>query len=231
MKRKKVELLMAVLIILIAMLFSSVGVELVSSKKVKSAKEAKAVIVIDSGHGGIDSGKVSVLGDYEKDVNLAIACKLKKILEKSGYSVVMTRDSDEGLYSEESSNKKAEDMRKRCEIIDNSNARLAVSIHQNSYHEEGVKGAQVFYYEMSEDGEKLANFIQNRLIEKLDKTNTRKAKSNESYYLLRKTATPTVIVECGFLSNYEEASKLIEESYQKKIAKAVFEGIEDYLEN
>lgn len=228
LRRKKIELLMAVLIILVAILFSSVGVQIVDGKKVKNKKQT---IVIDSGHGGIDSGKVSVLGDYEKDINLAIAKKLSSKLKKAGYNVVMTRTDDKGLYSDSSANKKTEDMRNRCNIIDSSGAVLAVSIHQNSYHQEGVKGAQVFFYKQSEQGEELAKCIQESLAEGLDKTNKRQAKSNDSYYLLRKTQTPTVIVECGFLSNYEEAGKLVGEDYQKQVAKAIFNGIENYLKH
>ena len=143
----------------------------------------------------------------------------------------MTRTEDKGLYSDSSTNKKTEDMRNRCNIIDTSGAVLAVSIHQNSYHQEGVKGAQVFFYKQSDEGEVLAKCIQESLAEGLDKTNKRQAKSNDSYYLLRKTKTPTVIVECGFLSNYEEAGKLVGEDYQKQVAKAIFNGIENYLKH
>ena len=185
----------------------------------------------DSGHGGVDSGKVSVLGDYEKDINLSIAKKLSKKLQKAGYKVIMTRVDDKGLYSDSGSNKKVEDMRNRCSIIDSSGAVLAVSIHQNSYHQEGVKGAQVFFHKQSQEGEVLAKCIQETMILELDKTNKRQAKSNDSYYLLRKTKTPTVIVECGFLSNYEEAGKLISEDYQNQVAKAIFKGIEKYLKD
>lgn len=225
LKRKKIELLMAVTIILIAILFSNVGVQIVDGKKVENKKQT---IVIDSGHGGIDPGKVSVYGDYEKDINLSVAKKLCDLLKKEGYNVVMTRKTDKGLYSDTTSNKKAEDMRNRCAIIDESEAVLAVSIHQNSYHVESVKGAQVFYYSDSEDGKRLAECIQSSLL-KLDKTNKRQAKSNDSYYLLRKSKTPIVIVECAFLSNYEEAGKIMGDEYQKKMAQAVFDGISNYL--
>lgn len=219
---------MSVLIILIAILFSSIGVSLVDSRKVKQSKK---IIVIDSGHGGVDSGKVSVLGDYEKDINLDIARKLKDMLIASGYEVIMTRSDDEGLYNVGSSNKKSDDMKKRCSIINNSGAVLAVSIHQNSYNSESVKGAQVFYYGKSDKGRILAEEIQNVMKKQLDKDNKRSAKSNNSYYLLKKTEIPLVIVECGFLSNYEEAAKLSEDEYQKKVAKAIYTGIQQYLEN
>lgn len=219
---------MSVIIILIAIFFSSFGVALVDSRKVKKNKK---IIVLDSGHGGVDSGKVSVLGEYEKDINLAIAVKLRDMLIAGGYEVVMTRNDDEGLYSEGSSNKKTEDLKKRCEIIDSSGAVFAISIHQNSYHEGNVKGAQVFYYKASEEGKLLAQTIQDAMKEKLDKTNKRQAKSNGDYYLLKNTKVPTIIVECGFLSNYEEAKKLSDDSYQKKVAQAIYIGIEQYLEN
>ena len=229
MKRKKFELFMAVIIILFALFFSNMGVQLVSSQKVKEKKNQ--TIVIDSGHGGMDGGKISVLGDYEKDINLSIAKKLQALLKKAGYKVIMTREDDQGLYSETSANKKAEDMKARCSIIDTTGVTLAVSIHQNSYHQESVNGAQVFYYESSDQGKKLAETIQTALVDGLDKSNTRKAKSNTTYYLLRKTSTPIVIVECGFLSNYDEAKKLVSDTYQEKVAKAIFQGIETYLEN
>ena len=125
--------------------------------------EAKTV-AIDSGHGGIDPGKISADGILEKDVNLAIASKLKILLEQSGITVIMTRADDNGLYQESDSNKKAADMKKRCSIINGSKADIAVSIHQNSYVGEASKGAQVFYYKQSEEGKKLAGIIQKNMI-------------------------------------------------------------------
>lgn len=146
-------------------------------------------------------------------------------MEKEKIKVVMTRTDDGGLYQQNSSNKKVEDMRKRCEIISKAKPVFTVSIHQNSYPQESVKGAQVFYYGQSQQGEKLAKTLQKVLIEQLDPQNHRQAKANESYFMLKKTESPTVIVECGFLSNYEEAQLLVTEEYQQKIAQAVAAGI------
>lgn len=188
-------------------------------------------IVIDAGHGGNDPGKVGVHGEKEKELNLQIAKKLKKKLEKKGFQVIMTRDSDNGLYSRTAKNQKVEDMKKRCEIIDNASPLFTISIHQNSYPEEYVKGAQVFYYGQSASGKELAEVLQKSLIENLDKENHRSAKANESYYLLKKTKSPTVIVECGFLSNKEEASLLSDAEYQKKIVNAISKGISKYLKD
>lgn len=188
------------------------------------------VIVIDAGHGGRDGGKVSVDNvTYEKDINLAIAYKLKTYMEAEGITVIMTRETDDGLYLESDSNKKAADLRRRIEIIDRAAPRLVVSIHQNSYHESYVCGAQTFYYTTSEEGRRLAETIQAQLRLSLDPDNDRQAKANNSYYLLKKTAAPIVIVECGFLSNPEEAALLATEDYQDRVAFQIHLGIMQYL--
>ena len=165
----------------------------------------------------------------EKDINLNIAHKLKVLLESQGYEVVMTRSTGEGLYQPGTRNMKVEDMQKRCGIITEAMPIFTVSIHQNSYPQEYVKGAQVFYFGQSKEGEELAKKIQNSLVAHLDPENHRVEKANESYYLLKKTPTPTVIVECGFLSNREEAELLKTEDYQDKVAWAVMMGILQYL--
>ena len=141
----------------------------------------------------------------------------------------MTRESDEGLYNSNSRNKKVDDMKKRCKIIDEAKPVFTISIHQNSYPEEYVKGAQVFYYGQSQEGKELAEILQESMVQQLDKENHRTAKANESYYLLKKTESPTVIVECGFLSNSEEAKLLADKDYQKKVAEAIHTGIKKYL--
>lgn len=193
--------------------------------------EEKIRIVIDCGHGGADPGKVGINNALEKDINLAIGLKLKKLLEAEGIEAVMTREGDAGLYSEDAENKKSQDMKRRCAVIDEQMPVFTVSIHQNSYHEEYVRGAQVFYYSHSEEGKRLAACLQEKLIEGLDPKNTRQPKANDSYYLLVHTKSPTVIVECGFLSNREEADMLTQEIYQEKAAKAICAGVMEYLNN
>lgn len=181
--------------------------------------------IFDPAHGGDDPGKIGITDVKEKDINLIIAKELEKLLKKEGIKVVMTRTDDGGLYEQSSNNKKVEDMRKRCEIITKADPVFTVSIHQNSYPDESIKGAQVFYYGQSQEGKKLAETLQNVLVQQLDPQNHRQAKANESYFLLKKTPSPTVIVECGFLSNYKEAKLLESEEYQKKVAEAVKTGI------
>lgn len=186
-------------------------------------------VVIDAGHGGIDPGKIGINGAEEKDINLQIATLVKRYLELQDVEVIMTRETDDGLYDANASNKKVQDMKRRIAIIDEAAPTLTVSIHQNSYPEEYVKGAQVFYYTGSTEGQKLADFLQESLVERLDPENHRQVKANDSYYLLKKTPTPIVIVECGFLSNSEEAARLCDKSYQERVAWAVHIGILQYL--
>lgn len=191
-------------------------------------KEEKIEVVIDSGHGGDDPGKIGVNEALEKDINLAIALKVEKILKKEGISVLLTRREDKGLEPEGSRNKKVEDMKVRVQMINETAPRLAVSIHQNSYQSGDIKGAQVFYFTHSSEGKQVAEIIQSSL-EVLDTENHRQAKGNDTYYLLKRTEVPTVIVECGFLSNWEEAQKLTDESYQQQVAEAVSAGIMECL--
>lgn len=198
-------------------------------REVYKSEKKEFVVVIDPGHGGVDGGAVSVLSDVEKEINLSISLKLKEMLLEKGITVVMTREDDKGLYSENAKNKKSEDMKKRCEIVNSANADLMISVHQNNFSSEGVKGAQVFYFKGSKEGEDFAKILQEELIKGVDKENGRQAKENSTYYMLKNADCTSVIVECGFLSNYNEAALLRDEEYQKKIAKALSDGVEIYL--
>lgn len=189
----------------------------------------KKVIVVDCGHGGSDPGMIGVDGLKEKDFNLAIGLKVKEALEKRDFQVVMTRDTDTGLYEEASKNKKAQDMQKRILLIQEVRPVLTVSIHQNSYEDSGVKGPQVFYYRDSIQGEELAKILQEKLNEYLQVERPREAKGNTTYYLLRRSPGVLNIVECGFLTNPEEAAMLSQEEYQQKVAEAVADGVAQYV--
>lgn len=194
----------------------------------RTAQGTKAVIVIDAGHGGFDPGKVGTRDTLEKDINLAIAKKVEKLLAESGYTTYMTRTEDEALCSGEEKSKKLTDMKNRVKIIEEVKPALAVSIHQNSYSA-GTKGAQVFYYTGSEEGKKLAGILQNSIRDVIGDDNHRVEKGNDSYYMLRKVTCPLVIVECGFLSNPEEEALLSDENYQEKMARGICEGVENFL--
>ena len=176
----------------------------------------------DAGHGEWDPGKVAKDGTLEKDINLQISKHLQGYLEQSGSFVLTTRIDDKAL-----SNKKREDLRERKNIANNENVDLLISVHQNSFPKENVKGAQVFYYKNSEESKKLAQCVQNRLKE-ISSANDREAKESKDYYILKETKMPAIIVECGFLSNTEENNNLKNEEYQKKIAWSIYLGILDY---
>ena len=225
------EPFMGFLLLFLVFLVSRYGTEQVLSEQALAGpKQPKQpVVVVDAGHGGNDPGKVAVNGSLEKDINLAIAKRLAWYLEQADVTVIMTRDSDSGLYSQNDSRKKTSDMQKRCQIMNESKADLAVSIHQNSYHDEEIFGGQVFYYADSAPGKRLAERIQKRFDYVLGAENRRQPKANESYYLLLHAECPAVIVECGFLSNWREASLLGDEEYQDRMAYTIHMWIFEYL--
>ncbi len=194
-----------------------------------AAGKAAVTVVIDPGHGGVDGGAEADDGTPEKNINLNIALKLKQLAENGGWNVIMTREEDTGLYSEQNStirSKKTEDLKKRKEIFDSSAADAAVSIHLNSYTaDRSVRGAQVFYADGSEESKMLAECIQDQM------KNRRRAMAKSDVLILQQAKVPTVIAECGFLSNYEESRKLRTDEYQNKLAKNIYSGIKNYIEN
>lgn len=223
------RVIMALVLLVSMFLAARQGALYVSSTRVENQEnKQKICVVVDAGHGGVDPGKVGVGGQLEKDINLRIAMYLRQFLEAEGIEVVMTRKEDMGLYDENASNKKVQDMKRRLEIIESSDPVLVISIHQNSYHEESVRGAQVFYYAASENSKHLAETVQEKLKD-VDPENKRAAKGNDSYFLLKKTSKPIVIVECGFLSNRQEAENLSSDQYQEKLAWTIHMGVMQYL--
>ena len=151
--KRYLEIMMAVVLLVLAFFLSRQGAMLASGQK--QEKNKGYVVVIDPGHGGKDPGKVGVTGVLEKEINLQIAKKLKLLLEAEDVTVVLTRDSDAGLYQESDRNKKVADMRARCALITEVQPDVVISIHQNSYHEESVKGAQCFYHTSSKEAKEL----------------------------------------------------------------------------
>lgn len=166
----------------------------------------------------------------EKDINLSIVYKLKTLFENKGFRVVLTRTDDKVLADENSKNVKVEDLCNRVALITETMPLMTISIHQNSFPDSSVCGPQVFFYDQSPEGRKIAEIIQNSLNTMINPPKPRVFKSNNDYYILKKTPTPTVIVECGFLSNEAEATLLTDEAYQEKLARAVYQGALEYLD-
>jgi N-acetylmuramoyl-L-alanine amidase len=185
------------------------------------------VVIIDAGHGGIDGGAIGKNGTIEKDINLDISKKVKAYIESGGDTCIMIREVDEGLYSEYGTirNKKNEDLKNRKDIIKKYKADIFISIHLNSFPESQYYGAQVFYPKDNEDSKRLAKFVQDELLKMLDMGNKRVEKSSDSYYLLRDNPVPSVLIECGFLSNPEEERLLGQEEYRNKISWAIYRGL------
>lgn len=225
-EHKLLSIVMGIMLIVSMFFVGKEAAEYVNGSNVKTMDRC---VVIDAGHGGDDPGKIGINDALEKEINLQIAFRVKEYLEQNDIQVIMTRETDEGLYDRTASNKKVQDMKRRLEIINEAAPKVTVSIHQNSYPEESIHGAQVFYYNGSVEGQKLAQKIQEQFVKKVDGENKRQIKANDSYYLLKKTSTPIVIVECGFLSNYQEAEKLCKEEYQEKVAWAIYMGVMQYL--
>lgn len=205
-----------------------------SEETMKSMPVNNKVIILDAGHGGIDPGKLS--NDkliLEKDINLSITLKLRELLEASGAVVVLTREDDSSLYVEDGNKttrqKYNENLKNRKKIIQESNANMFVSIHSNAFTESKYYGAQTFYPKGKEDSCELSKIIQNELKRVVDNTNNREIKPTEDIYVLKDNEIPSVLIECGFLSNDKEAKLLNDEKYQEKIAWAIYVGIQKYF--
>ena len=192
-------------------------------------KGSLGTIVLDAGHGGSDPGMVGVSGITEKELNLIYAQKLEKLLTEAGYQVVQTRTTEEGLYDPGETHQKAQDMQRRCAVIEKTKPLLTVSIHQNSFPDSAQHGAQVFYHPSSQEGKQLASLIQEQTVYLTSEENTRKIKANSDYYLLRDNPIPTVIAEVCFLSNPSEAEMITDQAMQEKAAFAIAMGIMQYL--
>lgn len=180
-------------------------------------------VIIDAGHGGGDPGAIGINGTLEKDINLNIALKLQKFIEENGGVVLMTRTED-GMLAEN----KREDMKIRKKLRDENSSDIFVSIHLNSFPSANCSGAQTFY--ANDDNSKLlAEKIQKNMVKFLDENNPRVAKKLTDVYLLKNVNLPSVIVECGFLSNSNEERLLSDDEYQSKVAFSIYSGINEFF--
>ena len=196
--------------------------------------EKKGTVVVDAGHGGEDGGATGVHGELEKDINLAIALELQRLLEQHQFQVVMVRDWDTDLADQNLptvAQRKRSDLRQRLRLVEESGGCVLLSIHQNFFTESQYSGAQVFYSANDPRGEALAEAIRASIVETLQPENTRQNKVGEGVYLLEQCRVPAVLVECGFLSNPEEAAALADPDYQKRMAQAIYNGLVRYLKD
>ena len=186
-------------------------------------------IVIDAGHGGIDAGVTGTVSKVkESDLNLAVSKKLEKYVKDAGFMAVLTRKTEAGLYGLATSNLKKKDMLKRKEIINSEKPTLVISIHMNKFSVSSRRGAQVFYKEGDAKGTLLAKSIQNAF-NNMEESPRQSSALKGDYYILNCSSYPSVIAECGFLSNPEDEALLITEEYQDKVAYTIFKGIIEYF--
>lgn len=189
---------------------------------------AMPTVVIDAGHGGIDAGVVGInTGTKESEINLAVSKYLRGYFTDAGFNTVLTRKTQGGLYGLPTSGFKSRDMKTRKKIIEESNADMVISVHQNYFSNKSRRGAQVFYDGGSESGQKLAQCIQKYLNEMEGNAGNFSPLAGD-YYMLKCTESPSVIVECGFLSNAEDEALLITSEYQKLVAYTIFKGAVSY---
>lgn len=198
------------------------------SKFTDTPKNQNYTIVIDAGHGGPDPGSIGYKTKVlEADLNLKMSLLLKTKLEKAGISVIMTRETSDALASGRGKAFKKKDMELRKAIINKVRPNMVISLHQNSFVNHTLRGAQVFYDKSSNISKQIAETIQKEFIENLDFSN--KTVSPGNYYMLKCTASPSVIVECGFLSHPEEEKLLQDETYQEKIVNSICKGVLNFI--
>lgn len=196
-----------------------------------SPAEETPTVILDAGHGGMDSGAVSIYGDEEKHLNLAVTKKIGAFLESAGIRVIYTRSEDSMVESEMvGGSRKNRDLMGRVEAARREPDALFVSIHMNTLPIEKYKGLQVFYSDRNDANRPLAQVVQNAVIASLQPDNNRTAKNAEGkIFILDRIDQPAILIECGFLTNAEEANLLKDELYQAKLAYVLTRPILDFL--
>ena len=190
------------------------------------------IVILDAGHGGEDPGAIGYGDVYEKDLNLAFCKLICEELTSRGYTVVMTREEDRLLYTEAENIKgirKISDLKNRVKIFNSYECAIAVSIHMNTFSAPQYHGTQI-YYSNAEGASNLAAAIIDSVRSELQPDNKRPLKHSEGIYLLENSKIPTVLIECGFLSNPDECKKLSEKEYQKRLSFSIVCGIIKYIE-
>ncbi len=238
MKKSNVMLGVLILVLALGILGINLGMngkdDTVKASTIQTLNTRGKVVVLDAGHGGEDPGATSIYsGAKEKDLNLTIVNKTKELLQKAGYTVILTRTEDILVYEGDNlsnTSKRRQDLLNRKKKMDESKADIVISIHMNGFKQTKYSGAQTFYTKDSQSSKKLAMCLQDAVREHLDPKNKREALlKGDDIIITKNCKVTTVILECGFLSNEEEEKKLIDPTYQAKIAEAIKKGIDKYF--
>ena len=198
----------------------------------EAASAPEMLIILDAGHGGEDAGATGINGALEKDLNLSVVNILGEMLTEKGFAVVYTRSEDKLLYEEWENIKgirKISDLRNRCKIAKSYPNALFVSIHMNTFGDGKYSGLQVYYSPENKESEMLAGAIQTSVKKELQPNNNRNIKQGNDIYILENIDNTAVLIECGFLSNEEEAKKLSQKEYQKMLSFSIICGIIEYM--
>lgn len=229
-----VFLIAMIIIIIVNIIIYCINKDVQVHKDEVDRANDKIFIIIDPGHGGMDSGAVNQYGENEAPINLQISKYLMAFLDSTGFEVEMTRYDSRGLYNESAHTtireKKNEDLHNRIKIINESKADLVISVHLNSFTQSQYYGAQTFYKNKCEQSKTAAEIIQHNLRNILDKNNDRVPQSKRDVKVIDNSNIPIVLVECGFVSNAEEGKLLSTPMYQEKVAWAIYAGIIEYFE-
>ena len=230
--RKRFFVLMYCIAFLAVIFLCQYGSDAVTAMTENAAIGNRTVIVIDAGHGGVDGGATSCTGILESQTNLQIALKLNSLLQLLGYETKMIRTTDVSIYTDGNTiaAQKVSDLKNRVKILNETDQAILISIHQNTYSDGKYYGAQVFYTQ-DEDSKKLATEMQNALIEHLNPGSKRQPKLAKGVYLMEHIDKPGILIECGFISNPEEAVKLNDETYQKKLCCVIAAALTGQISN
>lgn len=230
---KKTILNTAIIIVAMIIIVLIASSTIIKSSPVSGHISSQPKIIIDAGHGGEDGGAIGYDGIIEKDINLAISQFLRDICVINGYDVIMTRNSDISIYDEGNNTlrkKKISDMKNRLKMTQDNPDAIFVSVHQNIFAKSKYNGAQIFYSPNNPKSKELGLAIQQSFQNLLQPENDRaQTKAGKELYLLYKSQIPSVMVECGFISNPDEAKMLSTPEYQKKVALTIFDGISKFI--
>lgn len=222
------SMVLSITALLLCMMFNHTD----KNKNTSVSTKELPVVIIDAGHGGEDGGASSKDGLKEKDLNLDVALTLGNMLEADGITVIQTRTEDKMLYTEyKKGSLKMQDLKNRLDISKQHENSIFISIHMNKFSEEKYSGLQVFYSQNSDESAVLASKIQSKVKEHLQNDNDRETKkANSNIYLLDNIETPAILIECGFLSNPDECTKLSSEDYRKELAGVIYSSVVEFLD-
>lgn len=232
MKHHKNWILLYLLITAAVLSISHFASRAVTTIAQNSPIERKHCIILDAGHGGVDGGATSCTGILESTYNLDIALCLNDLFHLLGYDTRMIRTTDISVYTkgETIAQKKISDLKERVRITNETENSLLISIHQNTFPDSRYSGAQVFYAS-SEESKELASQMQAAFVSVLNPGSHRQCKKSDGIYLMEHITRPGILIECGFLSNPEEAQKLQSKAYQQKLCCVIASTVDSYLSN